>query len=29
MENALTTIKNIHDSLAFQLQIDKLLFGVW
>ena len=27
MENALTTIKNIHDSLAFQLQIDKLLFG--
>lgn len=27
MENTLTTIKNIHDSLAFQLQIDKLLFG--
>lgn len=27
MENALTTIKNIHDSIAFQLQIDKLLFG--
>ena len=27
MENALTTIKNIHDSIAFQLQIDNLLFG--
>lgn len=27
MKNALTTIKNIHDSIAFQLQIDKLLFG--
>lgn len=27
MENALTTIKNIHDSIVFQLQIDNLLFG--
>ena len=27
MENTLATIKKLHDSLAFQLQVDKLLFG--